>query len=50
MRSIIVDVITALTGIAVAGLVLHNSGAAADTTKAFLSGYSGALSSAGSTK
>lgn len=50
MRQIILDVITALTGIAVAGLVLHNPQATADVTKGFLGSYSGALSSAASTK
>ena len=36
MRQILIDVITALTGIAVAGLVLHNPGAAENVTSGFL--------------
>jgi hypothetical protein len=49
MRSVIIDVITALTGIAVAGLLLHNPAAAEGIFGAGVKGYSGALAAAGGT-
>lgn len=50
MRQVLLDIITAMTGIAVAGLLLHNPAAVEGESSGFFKGYSGALNTAGSTR
>jgi hypothetical protein len=49
-RSLLIDLWTAIIGLGIAGLILHNSGAAEGEARYGFSGFTGALTGAASTR